>query len=237
MKLTDALRDLVHTIAPIDFDCIEVTRVNGVISFKAYTPDKTLIMRAETKEDIPEIDSDKFGLSNLGILQGLMNLKTYNSDDTSITYEKDKSRLFFKNDSANTSFILQKEKFVPAQPRFEEQPWDVTIDPSAAALSELKSFSSVFKSFSSVVTPSVENGDLLFFTGEKNKNTHSGKMVFAKTDQTLRQGYGYSIDRLMQTTARINNAKTKSLSISDTGMMGITIDTGLIVYKFFITGE
>lgn len=237
MKLTDALRDLVQTIAGIDFECIEVVGDGDRVFFKAFTPDKTLVMRAETKEPIAGIDVCKFGISNLDVLRGLMNLKTYGSEDTAISYNPENERLSFAAEGAKTEFILQKGQYVPVQPRFTERDYDISIDPNTAKIAELKSFSSVFKSFSSVVTPYTEDNELKFFVGANNKNTHSGVMGFAKTEQTLKRGYGFSVDRLMQSTARLGSAKTKQMNIAGTGMLNITIDTGIIEYKFFIQGE
>lgn len=237
MKLHDALRDLVQTISGMDFECIEVTSDSEGTSFKAYTLDKVMIMRARTKEPIEGIGEGRFGIGNLSLLQGLMNLKTYSGDDSSIEYDASKHRLVFNCTGASTDFVLTRDDFVPAQPRATERPYDITVDPNTAKISELKSFSSVFKSLSSVVTPYTENGDLKFFVGSSGKNNHNGVLSFAKTEQELNRGYGYSIDRLMQCTSRIGNAESKSLNISGTGILNITLNTGIIEYKFFIQGE
>lgn len=242
MELRDVLRDLVTTTAGIDFDCIAVSsedRGQGQrIYMEAYTSDKNLVMRAYTKSDVPEVVG-RFGIGNLGMLQGLLNLNVYKSDSTKIgVNEKDGvvKSLSFSSDDAKTTYLVTAEKFIPPQPRFTDQPYDVQVSPSAAKVNELKSFSGVFKSFTAHVTPFTENESLYFYVGEKNKNNHTGTLLFSKTEGELTQGYGYPIERVLQALNRVNNAETKSLGITKTGMLNVTVDTGIAVYSIYVSG-
>lgn len=242
MDLRNVLRDLVNTTNGMDFSCIAVSSedrgVGQRVYLEAYTDDKTLIMRATTKEDVPEV-TGRFGLGNLGMLQGLMNLKTYNSESAKIAVNAANGvvkSLVFSSDDASTNFIVQSEKFIPAQPRFTPQPYDVQVTPSAAKVGELKSFSGVFKSFSALVTPYTEGDTLYFHVGEKNKSNHSGALAFTKTDGELKLGYGYAIDRLLQALNRVSNAETITLGLTKTGMLNVTVDTGISVFEFYIQG-
>lgn len=242
MELRDVLRDLVTTTAGIDFDCIAVSsedRGQGQrIYMEAYTGDKNLVMRAVTKEDVPEVVG-RFGIGNIGMLQGLLNLNVYKSDSTKISVNaKDGvvKSLSFKSDDANTNYLVVAEKFIPPQPRFTDQPYDVQVTPSASKVNELKSFSGVFKSFSAHVTPYTDDNSLYFYVGEKNKNNHTGTLLFSKTDGELTQGYGYPIERVLQALNRVNNAEQKSLGITKTGMLNVTVDTGIAVYSIYVSG-
>ena len=242
MDLRNVLRDLVNTTSGIDFTCIAMSsedRGDGQrVYMESYTEDRTLVMRAYTKENAPEVQG-RFGLGNLGLLQGLMSLKTYSTESTTITPNvKDGviKSLAFKSDDANTTFMVQAEKLIPAQPRFHEQPYDVQVTPSAAKVQELKSFSGVFKSFSSLVTPYTEGDTLYFHVGEKNKSNHVGALAFSKSDGELGLGFGYSFDRVLQALARVANSESVSLGITKTGMLNVQIDTGIAVYKFYVNG-
>ncbi|AQW88788.1 hypothetical protein pEaSNUABM50_00259 [Erwinia phage pEa_SNUABM_50] len=242
MELRDVLRDLVTTTAGIDFDCIAISsedRGQGQrIYMEAYTSDKNLVMRAVTKEDVSEVVG-RFGIGNLGMLQGLLNLNVYKSDSTKISVNaKDGvvKSLSFTSDDANTNYLVVAEKFIPPQPRFTDQPYDVQVTPSASKVNELKSFSGVFKSFTAHVTPYTEDNSLYFYVGEKNKNNHTGTLLFSKTDGDLTQGYGYPIERVLQALNRVNNAEQKSLGITKTGMLNVTVDTGIAVYSIYVSG-
>ncbi|SOK58535.1 hypothetical protein [Yersinia phage fHe-Yen9-04] len=242
MELRDVLRDLVTTTAGIDFDCIAISsedRGQGQrIYMEAYTGDKNLVMRAYTKEDVPEVVG-RFGIGNLGMLQGLLNLNVYKSESTKISVNaKDGivKSLSFASDDANTNYLVVAEKFIPPQPRFTDKPYDVQVTPSASKVNELKSFSGVFKSFTAHVTPFTENGSLYFYVGEKNKNNHTGTLLFSKTDGELSQGYGYPIERVLQALNRVSNAEQKSIGITKTGMFNVTVDTGIAVYSIYVSG-
>lgn len=243
MELRSVLRDLVATVSSIDFDCISVTsedRGEGErVYIEAYTPDKCLVLRAHTKEKVPELVG-RFGIGNLGMLQGLLNLNTFNTESTKIeAVVKDNTvkSLMFSSDDASTNYLVVAEKYIPPQPRFTDREYDVQVTPSASKVNELKSFSSIFKSFSALVTPFTEENNLCFYVGEKNKNNHTGSMIFGKTDGELPLGYGYPIDRVFQALGRVSNAKEASIGITKTGMFNVTIDTGIAVYSIYISGS
>lgn len=243
MDLRNVLRDLVSTVSGIEFyKCISVSsedRGQGQrLYLEGYTEDKMLVMRAHTKEEVPEV-TGKFGLANMALLQGLMGLKTYGTESTKIIANaKDGviKSLTFSSDEAATNFILQSERLIPNQPKFTEQPYDVQVTPSAAKIQELKSFTGVFKSFSTLVTPYTDEDTLYFNVGEKNTNNHSGSLMFSKTEGELKQSYGYNVDRVLQALNRVPNANTATLGITKTGMLNVTIDTGILVYSFYVTG-
>lgn len=242
MELRDVLRDLVNTTSGIDFDCIAISsedRGEGQrVYMEAYTSDKSLVMRAYTKENISDVVG-KFGIGNLGMLQGLLNLNVYKSESTKIEVNvKDGvvKSLTFNSDDANTNYLVVAEKYIPTQPRFTNQDFDVQVTPSASKVNELKSFSGVFKSFSAIVTPYTEDNSLYFYVGEKNKNNHTGNLLFSKTEGELSKGYGYPIDRVLQALNRVSSAETKSMGITKTGMLNVTVDTGIAVYSIYVAG-
>lgn len=242
MELRDALRDLANTISGIDFDCIAVSREDRGEGFRvymeAYTSDKALVMRAVTKGDIPEI-TGRFGLGNLGMLQGLLNLKTYSTDCTKIGVNDNNGTvksLTFQSDEAQTNFLVLAERYIPPQPRFTDQPYDVSVVPSAAKVNELKSFSGVFKALTAAVTPYTEDNSLHFYVGEKNKNNHTGSLQFSKTEGELAQGYSYPIERVLQALNRVSSAESKTMGITKTGMLNVTIDTGIAIYSMYVSG-
>lgn len=243
MDLRNVLRDLVHTTSGIDFPCIAISsedRGDGQrVYMEAYTEDRNLVMRAKTKENVPEV-TGRFGLSNLGLLQGLMSLKTYSTDSTTIGVNaKDGvvKSLAFKSDDASTTFVVQAENLIPPQPRFIPQPFDVEVTPSAAKVSELKSFSGVFKSFSALATPYTEGNTLYFQVGEKNKANHTGSLSFSVVEEgELPPGFGFNIDRVLQALSRVPNANSAKLGITKTGMLTVTVDTGIAIYEMFVTG-
>lgn len=244
MELRDVLRDLSNTITGIDFETIAITREDrgegdGTrVYMEAYTADRSLVMKAFTNADIPDFEG-RFGLSNLGMLQGLLNLKSYTNDSTKITVNNvggENKSLIFQSDEAQTTFLVQTGRQIPAQPRFSSPDYAVTLVPNTDKVSELKSFTGVFKTLTTTVTPFTENGNLCFYVGEKNKNNHCGTISFGKAEGELNRGFSFPIERVIQTLNRVSSAKSKSMGISVTGMIKVTIDTGVAEYNLFVNG-
>lgn len=241
MELKNVLRDLVNTTSSFGFTDIVVKKEDRGEGEKVYmeanTIDKQVVMKAYVKESVPEIDAP-FGLGNLPMLQGLLSLKTYNTDNTTITPAGSDGvieKLVFLSEDSNTSFLVQAERFLAKQPNLKAVASDAVVTPSASKVAELKSFAGVFKTVSEYITPCTEDGVLTFKVGNVNKNVHKGSLNFATAEGELKMGYAYSVERIMQALSRINNSTVK-MEFSSKGLININVDTGIAVYTFAIFG-
>ncbi|WNA15987.1 hypothetical protein XaC1_344 [Xanthomonas phage XaC1] len=241
MEFRDILRDLVNTTSPLAFDTIVLGQTDdNKITMESYTNDKTVVMKAVSNESITDMNGvENFGLSNLNMLQGLLSLNTYKTESTSITpvlKGNQIQKLSFSSDDSSTDFVVLATAALPKQPKLIDKGFDVQVTPSPSKVNELKSYAGVFKTLSEKVTPYTDDNQLRFKVGNAAKNNHGGSIAFAPTKEELTEGYGYSVDRLMQTLSRINNCKSSQISISSKGMMAITIDTGVCQYSFYMMG-
>lgn len=241
MELKNVLRDLVNTTSAFGFSNIVVKKEDRgdgeKVHMEAHTDDKQVVMKAYVKESVPEIDAP-FGLGNLPMLQGLLSLKTYNTDNTTIAPAGSTGvieKLVFESEDSSTAFLVQAERFLSKQPILKSNVPDALVTPSAAKVAELKSFAGVFKSVSEYITPCTENGVMTFKVGNVNKNVHKGSMNFAPSEGELKMVYAYSVERVMQALTRINNS-TVSMAFSGKGLINISVDTGIAVYVFTIFG-
>lgn len=241
MEFRDILRDLVNTTSPLAFDTIVLGQTDdNKITMESYTNDKTVVMKAVSNDSITDMNGvENFGLSNLSMLQGLLSLSTYKTESTSITpvlKGNQIQKLSFSSDDSSTDFVVLATAALPKQPKLIDKGFDVQVTPSPSKVNELKSYAGVFKTLSEKVTPYTDDNQLRFKVGNTAKNNHGGSIAFAPTKEELTEGYGYSVDRLMQTLSRINNCKSSQISISSKGMMAITIDTGVCQYSFYMMG-
>lgn len=242
MEFKDILRDLVNTTSPLAFGTI-VLGQNGdnKITMESYTDDRTVVMKAVSNESITDMNGvEGFGLSNLNMLQGLLSLNTYKTDSTNISpvlKGNQITKLSFKSDDSSTDFVVLATAALPKQPKIIDKGIDVQVTPSATKVNELKSYAGVFKTLSEKVVPYTEDNQLRFKVGNTAKNNHGGSIAFSPTKDELSEGYGYSVDRIMQTLSRINNCKSSQIAISSKGMMTITIDTGVVQYSFYMMGS
>lgn len=247
MSFRDILRDVVITTAPIQFESILLTQedrgTGEALYIESFTTDRRILMRARAKELIPEITLP-IGLTNLNILQGLLNLNTYRTDDAKIVPVLNRTgdevqALEFSSNGAKSSVLTQKSKFHIMMPDGNAQSYDVTVVPTAAAVQELKNFAAVYAStkVSERVTPYTEDNKLKFFIGDMDKNNHNGVIVFADTEEELKRGYTYQNERLQQCFTRVNQASEIKMGISSRGAIRIDIDTGVVHYEFYVMGS
>lgn len=247
MSFRNILRDVVQTVAPIQFDSILLTQedrgTGNALYIESFTKDRSILMRARAKEEVPEI-TKPIGLTNLPIIQGLLGLAAFKGDDATVTPEMNRNgdevqALNFKSTSGKSTVLTQKSKFHVMMPDANSQSYDVIVNPTAASIAELKNFSSVFASnkVSDNVTPFTEENKLKFFVGDNDKTNHNGVLAFADTEETLKRGYFYNTDRIMQCFSRANQASSIVMSISSRGAIRIDIDTGIVAYEFYVIGN
>lgn len=241
--LRDVLRDVVDTTSPFGFENIAFKREDGFIAIEGYTIDRQVIMKARTKQDVTDIKST-FGLGNLPMLQGLLNLKTFQSDSTVIEpygTKTDKEGkvtidgLCFRSDDAEMKFVVQAEKYIARQPKTMAIDFEAQITPSAAKVVELKSLAGVIKSISALVTPYTEDNSLFFRFGAPNSNNHNGALNFMACKGELKGTFSFPVERIMQALTRINNSEI-TMEFSERSLIRVTVDTGVVIYEFLLTG-
>ncbi len=242
MIIKDVLRDLVNTTSPMAFEAIVAARnEDGLMTLEAVTADKSVIMKAVVNEEVTDMEGvDSFGISTLPMLQGLLNLNTFKTESTVIKPVVSGDELIkfeFVSDDATTNFLVMSKKALPRQPKFIKKPFDVQVTPSAAKVSELKSYAGVFKTISENVVPYTEDGHLRFKVGNASKSSHGGSLSFSPTKEVMQESYAYPVERIMQALTRLNSCKECTMSIANSGVLAITVNTGICVYNFYLLGR
>lgn len=242
MIIKDVLRDVVNTISAVGFDAIVVGRNDEKqITLESVTADRRVIMKTVVKEDVTDMEGiDQFGIGTLGMLQGLLNLNTFKTESTKIEpvlVDGELIKFQFSSDDASTDFVVLSKNALPRQPKFLNKPFDVQVTPSAAKVQELKSYAGVFKSISENVIPYTDDSHLRFKVGNSGKSNHGGSLSFSPCKDTLQEQYSYSIERIMQVLTRINSCKECTMSFSSSGVLAVTLDTGICVFNFYLMGN
>lgn len=242
MIIKDVLRDMVNTTSAIGFEVVVAGRnEEGQMTLDAVTADRRVIMKAVVKEDVTDMEGiDTFGIGTLPMLQGLLNLNTFKTESTKIqpVLVNDELQKFeFVSDDASTNFLVMAKNALPKQPKFLNKPFDAQVTPSAAKVQELKSYAGVFKSISENVVPYTEDDHLRFKVGNASKSSHGGSISFAVCKEEVPESYAYSVERIMQTLTRINSCKECTMSIANSGILAVTVDTGICVYNFYLMGQ
>lgn len=244
--MRDHLLDIVqHTHGIGVLNLVKITGTSESTTINAYDSEtKTVILSAEFKKPVAELVG-VFGMPNLDRLNTILNIPVY-KDDAVITpttkTEEDGSVVLDgisfvskDNDFKNTyrfmltSAINAQLKSVGLRQGIN---WNVSIVPSAASIQKLK-FQAAAHSDASTFYTQVENGALKCYFGDES--SHGGNFVFASNvTGTLAKKQFWPL-AIVNTILSLTGDKT--LKISDSGLLEITVDSGLAVYHYMLPAQ
>lgn len=239
--MKDILRDIVRSTGSFGFDVIKVTADDKGAIIEAVNGERTVIMKGKTKAPIEGFNGT-FGISNIGVLTGILNLPTFQSDTATVAIETnangDPEQIVFKDGGSKSVYRLMAERAIQKQPNFKSPAWDVEADPTVAKVGEFKAHASVFGSISVRFKPTVEENELRFYIGDTGASNHSDVVVFSETEDgtELKGGYEYPIDKILTALNMCSNADVL-LRFSSKGVAQIDVDTGLLELQYVFPGH
>lgn len=241
--MKDFLLDIVaHTQA---LGCIETIKVVGEKDstiIEAVSDDKSVVLHANFKQ--PNTDFfGTFGMPNLGKLNTILNIPEYkenakielttqdrNSVTTPVGLHFENANGDFKNDYRFMIADIINEKIKSV--KFKGANWNVEFEPTQAALQRFK-FQASANSEEKQFIAKTENGDLKFYFGDHS--THAGNFVFqAGVTGKLTKEWNWPITLVLSILSLQGD---KVMRISDEGATEITVDSGLIEYKYIIPAQ
>jgi hypothetical protein len=238
--MKDHLLDLVqHTY---DLGCIDLIKVIGTdaeTSVTAVAEDKSVILEAKFANPVADFIGT-FGMPNLGKVKTLLNLQEYREDakltitrrttgePDGITFENKASD--FRNNYRFMSSEIVND--ILKTIRFNGATWNITFEPTVAAIQRLK-MQAQANSEEPIFQVKTENKNLKFFFGDHS--THSGNFVFhPDITGTLKHTWSWPVAQVMNILSLTGD---KTMQISDSGCMQITVDSGLAVYNYILPAQ
>lgn len=236
--MKDILRDLVRGVNGFGFDVIKVTAAEET-TFEAVNNDRTVIMKAKTKDPITSVQGT-FGLASLSILQGILGLSAMKDDDADVEVKLNASgepeELVFKGKGNRSVYRLMAERTIPKQPNFRNPGFDVEVEPTKASFVDFKEQAGVFGSVGTTFKPSTRAEQLHFALGDASSANHCSDFAFADAAGQLTAAYGYPIAQTITALGLINTGDVK-VSFSAKGVMQIDVDTGMTEFSFIFPGH
>lgn len=240
MTIRDALVDLVaHTYELGNLTAIKVVGDKKTTTIAAVAEDKSAVIEGELAEPIADF-TGTFGMVNLGKLKVLLNLAEY-KDDASITVARNSSGDAegldfsnaagdFKNNYRFMASAVAEERI--KTPKFRGANWNVTIEPTVAAILRLK-MQAQANAEETVFQARTEDGDLKFYFGDHS--THAGNFVFQSgVTGELKKPWSWPIKTVI---AILDLAGDKTIQISDDGATQITVASGIATYRFILPAQ
>ncbi|AUS03046.1 hypothetical protein NVP2275O_465 [Vibrio phage 2.275.O._10N.286.54.E11] len=238
--MQDILRDVVRSTNGFGFEVIKITATDEGCTIEAVNGERTVIMKGKTKAPVAEL-TGTFGISNLGFLNGMLNLPTYQESSATVSMStnanNEPEEIVFKNGRSKSVYRLMAERAIVKQPNFKAPAWDVESTPTVEAVKTFKAHASVFGAISARFKPEVQGDELVFNIGDSAASNHSDVVVFSETDATgLKGGYEYPIDKVQTALGMCANADVE-LKFSEKGVAQIDVDTGLLELSFVFPGH
>lgn len=238
--MKDILQDIVaHTHALGSLNLLKITATSTDTTIDSITDDRNIILYAKTHSPVKEF-SGVFGMGNLDKLNLHLKNPEYKENATLNLVEEDRNGIKyptyihfenqtgdFKNDYrfVNKAIIEQKIK----NAKFKGATWDIEFTPSIASIARLKLMSAAHAEEPTFNVFTHAN-NLIFSFGDTT--THAGQFVFeSNVKGTLKKTWIWPISEI-QSILNLNG--DIFISISDQGLMKISIDSGLVLYDYYV---
>lgn len=243
--MKNILSDIVSHTHNLGFlNIVKITGDEQTTKIDSMADDRTVIMYGETTTPYPNMQG-VFGMPQLNKLKYLVDGAEYRDGAKIELVTADRNGVSvpvgihfenkdgdFKNDYRfmNAEVINEKLKTV----KFRGVNWDVEVTPTLQAIQRF-SFQAGANTEHTTFLAKTENGNLKFIFGDQS--THGGEFIFA-TDVSgkLTKGYTWPVNAILSILkiADVNNCK---LSISDSGALMITLDSGIATYKYIVPAQ
>jgi hypothetical protein len=231
VKQTSGLMDVIRILGTADDTVI-----------KGCDEDKTMFVEAKLKQPVPEFEGD-FGLTNMGLLSGLLNFANYRSDDATFSVKKrmhnDKltvEQFEFRNAKTgnDSDFRMMNPDLIPDQATIPNIPWDVTFVASKAKVSEFQQLAGLYSEVDKTFGIRTVDSNLQFFIGDANSSSHRVSMVFQESVTGAMKG-----DILWNTSQFLNFMKLAgnypaTVKITSRGVLAVIVETAYGDYSYFM---
>jgi hypothetical protein len=239
--MKDILTDIVSHTQTLGFlQMLKITPGDDTTTVESITDDRSVIFKATTHSKINEF-TDTFGMPDLNKLSYHLKNPEYAKDaklsiETGVSNgETVPTHIHFENASGDfhndyrfmeKTVIEEKLKSV----RSKISTWEVEFEPSVAAIQRLKLMAGALDQDDRTFRVKTEDSNLNFYFGDLN--THAGKFTFQHgvTGQ-LKHTWAWSVEPVQKI---LNLDGDKKISISDHGLMMITVDSGLAKYDYIL---
>jgi len=245
--MKDILQDIVaHTHSLGFLSLVKVTADDNQTLIDSMAEDRSVIMTAATHSPIGEFNGI-FGMPNLDKLNLHLKNPEYQKDakievvsverngetiPTHIHFENGAGD--FQNDYRFMNRAIIEEKLKTA--KFKGAGWNVTFQPSVAAISRMKLMSTAHSEETVfTVRTEVTGGitDVVFYFGDAS--THAGKFVFHNAvEGSLAHAWSWPVNAVQSI---LNLDGDKTISITDQGAMMISIDSGMAKYDYILPAQ
>lgn len=238
--MINILKDLTNTINGINFNIIKVEGDDTSTTFKSMTDEGNIIMKATTKEPIPEF-SGVFGLSNLDILKGYLGVYGSNDENTVkvVSSERNGKTVptelkFTSKGNSSATYRLTGESGISRVLVMKQIEWDEKITTlTKEKIDEFAKFAGILRSTEKKFSV-FKDGDMLAFRiGDEETSTSAAVINIMETDGSLKSSFSFPLVEFISAIKKDNVV----LNFSNLGFAKVDIETDLVNYEIVFRGE
>jgi hypothetical protein len=238
--MRNTLTDVIRQAGSL-FEVVKVTGTENSTVFEAADENKTLFFKSTVAVAIPEFEGE-FGLTNLGLLLGLLNFPSYNTDKATFEVQRRKLKdvefveAFIFRDAKNkgTEFRTMNSELVKGQAKIANIPWDVTFEPNSGNLEEFAKLSSLLSGVDKNFGVRTVEGNLEFSVGGSNSATHRGNMIFQENVSGEIKGEVQFNTQQFIAIMKLAGKNPTRLSITGKGVLGVQVNTQHGIYDYYL---
>jgi hypothetical protein len=237
--LKDVLKDIVqYTNGVNGVDVVKITGNLSATKISAIGEKKSVIILGETKFPVPEF-SGTFGIPNLTKLKTILGFGEYEENpDISVQREQRDGEdlpvsVNFNNAAGDfgITFRLMGKTLIEDRikdVKFNGATWNLSFTPSLLGVQRFKSQAAANNEESSFTLKSVNDGLKVNFGNTGTFVFHSG------LDKSISRPLKFPVKQFLVIMEMVGN---KVVSISEQGVMRITIDSGISTYNYFLPAQ
>lgn len=241
MKTT--LSDIVRQTASL-FKFIRVSGTDTETIVSGVSEDKRLFLQATTKSSIQEFKGE-FAVTNLPLLNSLLNFASYNADGSSFVVKrehpvKDTVTSFEINDPTGkgAKFRTSSPEVAGERAIIGKIDWDVSILPAKAKIAEFAQLGPLFSSVDDHFSVQIIDDALVFRVGADNSSTtHCVDIVFAQDITGVITGEPLFSTKTFLGLLKIAGSYPATLTVSSKGLMSVSYETELVNYNYYMRAK
>lgn len=233
--LSDVLKQ-VHGLASV----IKVTGTSDQTRFQAVDDKKTLVIDGFAKGAVTGFEGE-FGLSNLALLQGLLDFASYRTDTASVSIKRRDwkgsttvEQIEFRDAKGlGADFRCMAPEAVPDQATLTKISWDIEFVPDRGKLAEFQKLVTLCKEVDENFSVKIEDGNLIFTIGTASAATHRASMAFHEVaGKTLRAGLQFNSAQFLKLLSVSGSEGT--LALSERGLLSVACETEYGSYRYYL---
>lgn len=247
--MREALTDILKHTSSL-FEMLIIDGSDKETTVKAMDKEKTIIFQAKAKEVLSDFDVGQSTMSNLGLLKGLLEFPSYNTEAASLTVKRGTDRrtnspiveeIGFKDSKGGgATYRLGDIRMIKDEnrpPQVSSIPWELEFEPNRSNLDEFIKLTSLYNEVDKLFCPRTVNGNLQFSLGVENSSTHRASMVFEEgVNANIKGDAKYSTDAFLS-ILKLASAHPTKLHMSSRGVLMVSFETAHACYEYIIRAQ